>query len=156
MSATSPRFGADARLDSLPHRPPMRLITGFAENGAAGDVVAEVAVDAANPFLLPDGTLSRVALAEMLAQAFVAVSATANPGGEAEASPRPGYLVAMKHLRFHGDARPGDALRVRVRPEAALMDFVLFEGVVVRVDPNGETALAEGQLRLYLPGEGAA
>lgn len=146
----------DSALERMPHRPPMRLISRLVRvDAAASTYEAEAEVRADNPFLRPGG-LERVALAEMLAQTFAA-----GAGLEEDGPPRPGYLVGLRDVRFHDDARLGDRLRIRVRLETRITPFVLLAGEVYRLasaasqeTSPAETLLAEGQIRLFLPPEG--
>jgi len=83
-----------------------------------------------------------------MAQAFMALSVwqAARDG----APPAAGYLVGMRSLRVHADAREGDTLIAKVEAADRVAQVAMVAGQVFR----GETLLAEGELRLYtLPGE---
>lgn len=143
-----------AVLDCMPHRPPMRLITRLTEaDSAAGDFVTEAVLDAASPFCTPENDLDCLALVEMMAQAFAAGSALASLEA-APAEPAPGFLVGLREVRFYGQARVGERLRIRARLETQVGPFAVCSGQVGRVDAEEtETLLAEGQFRLFVPEE---
>lgn len=131
-------------LERMPHKPPMRLLSHLVCANENGEYAAEAEIGADNPFLTPNG-LERVALAEMMAQTFAAGACL----HEADAA-RPGYLVGLRDLRFYGDAKLGDRLRIQVRLDTSLGAFMLIEGSVRRMDEE-KTLLVEGQFRLFLP-----
>jgi len=132
----------------IPHRLPMRQVERLLAFHD-GEGVVEVVVGGENPLLEEDGTLSEVALVEMLAQAFAAVQGYADrlagkPVGE-------GFLVGIRKISIESKARRGDRLTVRIRPVATIEGFAVVEGELSR---EGET-LASGNLKLWLPPAGA-
>lgn len=132
----------------IPHRLPMRQVESLLEFSEGGGVV-EAVVEAENPLLDEDGSLSEVALVEMLAQSFAAVQGYADrragkPIGE-------GFLVGIRKISIEAKARRGDRLTIRIRPVATLEGFAVVEGELSR---DGEV-LAAGSLKLWLPPTGS-
>lgn len=132
---------------TMPHRPPMRLVDRLLDADERRGT-ASFRIPPGNLFLDSDGVFAREALAEVMAQAFMALSVwQAARGG---APPAAGYLVGMRGLRVHADAREGDTLIAKVEATDRVAQVAMVAGQVFR----GETLLAEGELRLYtLPGE---
>jgi len=133
----------------IPHRLPMRLIdTLEAFDGETATVRVRSFRD--NPLLEDDGTLTTVALLELLAQSYAAIQgyldrAAGNPV-------RHGYLVGSRRFAFFHAAKPADELRVELHTVGSFNGFALVEGQIRR----GNLLLAEGSIKLYaLPPENA-
>jgi predicted hotdog family 3-hydroxylacyl-ACP dehydratase len=136
--------------DLLPHQPPMRLIDTVLSVEPDGAGTAEAVIRADNIFLDRDGALLPEALAELMAQAFAAISGyndlqAGHPG-------RTGYLVGMKKVTFPApeanqpSVSVGDRLTVRVRPTGEFAGFVIIDAEVRRHDE----LLAQGELKIWI------
>lgn len=102
------------------------------------EVRAEWRVPPRGPWIR-DGLLIRAALVEVAAQAVAC-----RMGEERGSRPVHGFLGALKSVRFHGDARPGDVLAATARVCLRFDRFLRVEFVVRR----DETALCEGVMTL--------
>lgn len=128
----------------MPHQPPMRLIETVRANEADGSGICEAIVNESTVYLEEDGTMAPEALAELMAQAFAAIS-----GARDRHSGRPpqiGYLVGIKHARFFAQARSGDRLLIHVRPTGDFAGFVLVAGEVHCQD----RLLASGEMKVWV------
>jgi len=129
-------------VDLVPHRSPMLLVERLEEfEPDSGRVSGRVADS--SPFLHPDGTLDRVALVEMVAQA-----AAAHDGYDRRRTGRPpvrGMLVGLHGFRLSGTTRLGDAIDIRIRRGFALGEFHMVEGTVL----VGGEPRAEGEIKIY-------
>lgn len=132
----------------LPHRPPMMLIDRLLTCQPDRSGSAEVTLRADG--VLVDGTLNRVALVEMMAQTYAAIK-----GYEDLSQGKPvmeGFLVGIRKARFPVDARVGDCLTIEVANIGSIDGFHMIRASVRRDD----TILAEGTLKLWVPGESSA
>jgi 3-hydroxyacyl-[acyl-carrier-protein] dehydratase len=132
----------------LPHRPPMMLIDRLLTCGEDRSGSAEVKLHA--DCVLVDGTLNRVALVEMMAQTYAAIN-----GYEDISQGKPvkeGFLVGIRKSRFLAEARVGDRLTIDVANIGTMDGFHMIRASVRR----DETILAEGTLKLWVPGESSA
>ncbi|MDF1580909.1 MAG: hypothetical protein P1P74_09050 [Desulfuromonadales bacterium] len=132
----------------LPHRPPMMLIDRLLTYQPDRSGSAEVTLG--SDCVLVDGTLNRVALVEMMAQTYAALK-----GYEDLSQGKPvleGFLVGIRKARFAADAQVGDTLIVKVATIGAIDGFYMIRSSVRRDD----TILAEGTLKLWVPGESSA
>ncbi len=112
-------------IDLIPHRGRMCLLDRVV-SVAGGEMVAEGAVRADNPFLR-DGVLAPAALVEYMAQAMAALVSWRH----GDPVPKMGYLVGARNVVFQPvPVRSGQTLRAIVREEAVLGDFAAFDGVV--------------------------
>ena len=111
---------------------------------------ATVTVRADNPFLRPDGTLERVAHAEIMAQCFAA-GAGARVLAAGGSCVGLGYLAALRDVTVHADVREGKILDVRVWVSARLGEIAVVNG---EVHAEGQL-LATGQFKIFMP-EGTA
>lgn len=107
---------------------------------------ATVDVREDNPFLRPDGTLERVAYAEIMAQCFAAGAGAGllAAGGSCAGW---GYLAALRDVTVHADAQMGQCLNVLVRVSARLGEIVVVDG---EVQAEGQL-LAAGQFKIFMP-----
>lgn len=133
----------------VPHRAPMLLLSRL-ESFTSEEARATVAVQEDNPFLRPDGTLERVAYAEMMAQCFAA-GAGASLLAAGGSSAGWGYLAALRDVVVHADAHVGQHLDVMVRVSARLGEIAVVDG---EVHAEGQL-LASGQFKIFMPEEAA-
>ena len=97
-----------------------------------------------------DGTLERVAYAEIMAQCFAA-GAGASLLGAGGACAGWGYLAALRDVTVHADARVGQQLSVFVRIATRLGEITVVDG---EVHAEG-LLLANGQFKIFMPEETA-
>jgi predicted hotdog family 3-hydroxylacyl-ACP dehydratase len=102
----------------LPHRAPMRFITSILRETAGGlDCIARIPVACA---LVTDASAPTVAAVEAAAQAAAAWEALRRSRQAGVASPRIGYLVALREIMFFAGSVPAERdLLVSVTLEAA-------------------------------------
>ena len=148
MMTGTPLTLPQAAENLLPHRPPMMLIDRLLtySEDRSGSAEVELRVDC----VLVDGTLNRVALVEMMAQTYAAIK-----GYEDILQDKPvleGFLVWIRKARFPVDAQVGDLLTVDVANIGTMDGFHMIRASV----RCGETTLAEGTLKLWVPGESSA
>lgn len=132
----------------LPHRPPMMLIDRLISYNPDRSGSAEVELRA--DCVLMNGTLNRVALVEMMAQTYAAIK-----GYEDLSQNKPvmeGFLVGIRKSRFPAPAQVGDRLTIEVANIGTIDGFHMINAHVRR----DATVLAEGTLKLFVPGESAA
>lgn len=104
--------------DLLPHRPPMRFLTSVLRQTAEGLTATACIPNACA--LVSDGAAIPIAAVEAAAQAAAAWEALQRWRDAGTATPRIGYLVAMRDVVFFTDRIPADrALLVSVSLEAA-------------------------------------
>jgi predicted hotdog family 3-hydroxylacyl-ACP dehydratase len=124
----------------LPHRPPMRFITGI-EALADDGVVCSVRLKERGPFTAEGPAPALVAI-EMAAQAAAAFAGLRASGG-----PRPGYLVGARDVRFHRRRIPAGApCSAAVRVAGGAGDLSTFDFEVV----CGGESVATGSLSTWL------
>lgn len=128
----------------MPHQPPMRLIETVRTTEADGSGICEAIVNESAVFLEEDGTMAPEALAELMAQAFAAISGAR--GRHSGRPPQTGYLVGIKQARFFARAHSGDRLQVHVRPAGDFAGFVLIAGEVHCQD----RLLASGEMKIWV------
>ncbi|NLV24079.1 MAG: 3-hydroxyacyl-ACP dehydratase [Deltaproteobacteria bacterium] len=131
----------------IPHRLPMRLIETLEScDGTTG--VVRVCADPGNPFVDEDGTLSAVALLELLAQSYAAVQGYADSC--AGVPVRRGYLVGVRQIEFFDGAKLEDSLQVEVHNKVSFQGFVVVEGKLFR---DG-ILLVQGSFKLWIAADG--
>jgi 3-hydroxyacyl-[acyl-carrier-protein] dehydratase len=127
IHAASGTTAATARLldDLLPHRPPMRFLTSILQQTTDGlTCAAHIPRTCA---LVSDGSASAVASIEAAAQAAAAWEALQRWRNTGVASPRIGYLVAMREVAFFTEHIPADRdLLVSVSLEAAALPLAHY------------------------------
>ena len=127
----------------IPHRKPMRMVDRLVEINDGGGVV-EALVSTNNPLLNDDARLDRLALAEMIAQAYAVVKGYDDClAGE---HVKTGFLVGIRKVRFHDTAFAGNLLRITVGTKGSFSGFAVVEGEVSR---NGRV-IAEGEFKLWI------
>lgn len=133
----------------VPHRAPMLLLSKL-DSFTSEEARATVDVRKDNPFLRSDGTLERVAYAEIMAQCFAAGAGASllAAGGTCAGW---GYLAALRDVTVHADAQVGQCLNVLVRVSARLGEIVVVDG---EVHAEGQL-LAAGQFKIFMPEETA-
>jgi 3-hydroxymyristoyl/3-hydroxydecanoyl-(acyl carrier protein) dehydratase len=128
-----------APLDALlPHRPPMRFVTGvLGEHHDGADCAACVPAGCA---LVTDGFAPALAVIEAAAQTAAVWEALRRSRAGGGAGPRQGYLVALRDVVLYRACVPAAvALAARVRLEAAAMPLTRYRAEV-RLD--GEVVMA--------------
>jgi predicted hotdog family 3-hydroxylacyl-ACP dehydratase len=124
----------------LPHRPPMRFITGIEAKGDDG-IVCSVRLAERGPFTA-EGTAPALVAIEMAAQAAAAFA-----GLRASGAPRPGYLVGARDVRFHRRRIPAGApCSAAVRMAGGAGDLSTFDFEVL----CGGEKVASGTLSTWL------
>ncbi len=104
--------------DLLPHRPPMRFLTSILQQTADG-LICAARIPAACA-LVSGGSAPAIAAIEAAAQAAAAWEALQRWRNSGVASPRIGYLVAMREVTFFIERIPAERdLLVSVSFEAA-------------------------------------
>ena len=133
----------------MPHRAPMLLLSRL-ESFSSEEARGTMTVQADNPFLRADGTLQRVAYAEIMAQCFAAGAGASllAAGGVCAGW---GYLAALRDVTVHADACVGQRLDVLVRVSARLGEIAVVDG---EVHAEGQL-LATGQFKIFMPEETA-
>ena len=129
----------------MPHRAPMLLLSGL-DSFTSEEARATATVREDNPFLRADGTLERVAYAEIMAQCFAA-GAGASLLAAGDSCAGWGYLAALRDVAVHADARVGQCLKVFVRVSAKLGEIAVVDG---EVHAEGQL-LATGQFKIFMP-----
>ena len=111
--------------DLLPHRPPMRFLTSILQQTADGlTCAAHIPGTCA---LVSGGSAPAVASIEAAAQAAAAWEALQRWRNTGVASPRIGYLVAMREVAFFTERIPADRdLLVSVSLEAAALPLMHY------------------------------
>lgn len=111
--------------DLLPHRPPMRFLTSIVQQTADGlTCAAHIPGPCA---LVSGGSAPAVAAIEAAAQAAAAWEALQRWRNTGVASPRIGYLVAMREVAFFTERIPADRdLLVSVSLEAAALPLTHY------------------------------
>ena len=134
--------------DLLPHRPPMRFLTSILQQTAHGLIcAAQIPRKCA---LVCDGSAPAVASIEAAAQAAAAWEALRRWCDTGVASPRIGYLVAMREVAFFTARIPADRdLLVSVNLEAAAPPLTHY-----RIEVSLEGMLVtRGTIATYLADE---
>ncbi|MEG6550710.1 3-hydroxyacyl-ACP dehydratase [Desulfocurvibacter africanus] len=129
----------------VPHRGPMLLIDRLLSCQDKGGCV-EARVVESNPFVDADGELEPLVTVELMAQAFAALKGYADLASGAE--PSKGLLVSVRKVAVSGRARVGDVLTINLAVKGEFDGFTVVEGEVRKDD----TLLAEGSLKLWIPG----
>jgi 3-hydroxymyristoyl/3-hydroxydecanoyl-(acyl carrier protein) dehydratase len=139
--ASSLRAGeplATAPLDDLlPHRPPLRFITGLlAQSGDGADCLAVIPPGCA---LVEGETAPALAVIEAAAQTAAMWEALRRTRGPETGRPRMGYLVALRDVAlFAGRVPAGRVLVASMRLEAAAMPLTKYRAEVAL---DGETIM---------------
>ena len=138
------------RLDDLmPHRPPLRFLRAISdatERGLHG--TAQIPATCA---MATNGVASPLAAVEAGAQAAAAWEAVQRWRGAGEASPRMGYLVALRDVIFFAVSVPtGRDLSVAIELESATPPLTHYR-IDVRLD---DAPLVRGTIATYLTGAG--
>ncbi|MBI3526450.1 MAG: hypothetical protein HY067_00585 [Betaproteobacteria bacterium] len=111
--------------DLLPHRPPMRFLTSILQQTA--DRLICAARIPGTCALVSGGSAPAVAAIEAAAQAAAAWEALQRWRHTGVASPRIGYLVAMREIAFFSDRMPADRdLLVSVSREGAALPLTHY------------------------------
>lgn len=128
----------------VPHKAPFCLITRLLEFGDQGGTV-ETLLSGDNILLDEDGELEPLALIELIAQSYAAVKGYDDliKGREA----KKGFLVDVRHFRFHDPCREGDRLIIKVRAVGTIGGFAVAGGDVIC---NGRI-IASGKVKLWIP-----
>lgn len=126
----------------MAHKPPMLLVDELLEV-QDGCAVTCFLIKEDNIFLNKDGLLAREALAEIMAQSFAALNAY--NGAKENKKEEKGFLVGLRNIVVHADARLGDSLKCRVRAVDFIAQTYIVEGQIFKDD----VLLAEGELRLF-------
>jgi predicted hotdog family 3-hydroxylacyl-ACP dehydratase len=115
--AATPAKGIGSLDDLLPHRQPMRFLTSILRENANGlTCVARIPAECA---LVAGGSAPALACIEAAAQAAAAWEAVRRGRNSGIASPRVGYLVALREIAFFTARVPADTnLLVSVSLEA--------------------------------------
>ena len=126
----------------IPHRPPMLTVGELTalENDSA---VSRTIFGQNSPFADERGQIEEAVLFEMMAQTFAAAVAAEYDGH----GPTTGYLVGVKHMKFHGRARTGQAVEIKIEMLSQVEDFSVIFG---QASQRG-ALLADGQLTVYIP-----
>ena len=126
----------------IPHRPPMLTVNELLslENGSA---VSRTIFAPDSPFADEGGLVDETILFEMMAQTFAAAVAVERDGQ----GPSSGYLVGVKHMKFHGRARLGRVVEIKTELLSLVEDF----SVIVGQASQSGAILAEGQLTVFIP-----
>lgn len=137
---TLPEAGVPDLDRLLPHRPPMRFITGIEAKGDDG-IVCSVRLAERGPFTAEGVAPSLVAI-EMAAQAAAVFA-----GLRASGAPRAGFLVGARDVRFHRRRIPAGApCSAAVRVTGSAGDLSTFDFEVV----CGGEKVASGTLSTWL------
>lgn len=129
-TATSTAPGTPAAIvrpldDLLPHRPPMRFLTSILQQTADGLICAARIPGACA--LVSGGSAPAVAAIEAAAQAAAAWEALQRWRDTGVASPRIGYLVAMREVAFFIERIPAERdLLVSVSFQAAVLPLTHY------------------------------
>ena len=133
----------------IPHRRPM-LAVGELIGLSADQATSRTVIQADSFFLDAQGRVEEALWFEMTAQTFAALAAgRAKPGA---AGTEPGFLAAVKKMKFFGRPEVGMAVEVTVRVLSRVDDFAVIEGRAVQAG----RLLAEGQVTIFVPGSGSA
>ncbi|MDR0828120.1 MAG: hypothetical protein LBN33_09665 [Desulfovibrio sp.] len=127
----------------LPHAGPMCCIERLLSSSRTA-AVAEVLLTPRHS-LVSDGTLDNAGCVELAAQ-----TAGAMQGYDLYMKGQPpkfGYLAGAQDFIFHAPARAGDLLTIKVTIEAELGEVSVLSSRILR----GETLLAEGRIKVYVP-----
>jgi predicted hotdog family 3-hydroxylacyl-ACP dehydratase len=118
MASTGPESGFPGLDELLPHRAPMRFLASILRETAVGlDCMARIPQACA---LVTDASAPPVAAIEAAAQAAAAWEALRRSRDAGVASPRIGYLVALREITFFTGSVPAERdLLVSVRLDAA-------------------------------------
>lgn len=143
----------DARTDAapgrrLPHAFPFLLIDRVVTHDPGTLCVAEALVTADATLGPRPGPVPRMLLVEMLCQAAGLAAPGAPTAVTAEASPstsaRPAWLAALREVRFHREALPGERVTLTVRRVGGFGGVQRFHA---EASVAGEI-LADGELTL--------
>lgn len=132
----------------VPHKPPMRLLDGFASSDEK-TTTCVVKLTHASPFLR-QGRVPAVVAMEYMAQCVAAYATLHTNTNEGEALPAPklGYLVGVRRLDLFVDGFvPGDELIVKVTHVWGAEQGAQFQGSVTR---DGEV-VASANLTVFVP-----
>lgn len=131
--------------DLLPHRLPMRFLTSILQQSADG-LLGAARIPAAC-VLVSDGSAPALAAIEAAAQAAAAWEAQLRWHNTGIASPRIGYLVAMREIALFTERIPAERdLLVSVSLEAAALPLTHYR-IEVSLDANPVT---RGTIATYL------
>ncbi|MCP4666132.1 MAG: 3-hydroxyacyl-ACP dehydratase [Deltaproteobacteria bacterium] len=131
----------------IPHGPPLCLVNRLLEYKDKSGLV-ESRVGADHVLLRDDGSLSRPALVEMMAQSYAAIKGYEHLL-EGRAVER-GFLVGVRKVAFKGRSFAGDRLEIRVKEEGGIEEFAVIMGEVMR---EGKV-IASGIIKLWMPESG--
>jgi 3-hydroxyacyl-[acyl-carrier-protein] dehydratase len=147
MPSTGPESGFPGLDELLPHRAPMRFVTSILRATADGlDCIARIPVACA---LVTDASAPPVAAIEAAAQAAAAWEALRRSRDGGVASPRIGYLVALREIIFYADTVPAERdLRVSVMLEAAAPPLTHYR---IEVSLDG-MLVTQGTIATFLAG----
>lgn len=126
----------------MAHKPPMLLVDALtlAEDTRAKAVFS---VKEDNIFLDEHGALAREALVEIMAQTLAGFNAY-----KAHIENKPaqkGFLVGLRGIVLHADARAGDTLE----SEIEISDFIAGTFIAKGKIYNASALLCEGELRIF-------
>ena len=128
----------------IPHRKPMCLIECLVEvKDQSGTVMASVLPD--NVLLDDNGRLDRMALPEMIAQAYAAIQGYAKR--MAGKSIKQGFLVGIRKFTVIKDVFLDDHIMIHVNTIKVFGGFALAHGEVLRNDE----LIASGTIKLWIP-----
>lgn len=149
LSPGTPATGVPPLDDLLPHRPPMRFLSSILQHNADG--VTCTARIPGNCALVSGGSAPVVAAIEAAAQAAAAWEALRRSRHTGVASPRVGYLVALREVLFFRDHIPADRdLRVCACLEAAAPPLTHYR---IEVSLEG-MPVTHGTIATFLPDKG--
>lgn len=142
MRTPEASFPLDART-LLPHEGPMCCIDRLLSSSKTS-AASEAYLHPAHS-LLTDGALDPAGYVELAAQ-----TAGAMQGYDQfmrGLPPKSGFLVGVQDFVIHGVARAGEMVRMNVSVIAELGEVTVLAAEVLR----GETLLAEGRLKVFIP-----
>jgi len=142
--AQQPELPVDAG-KLIPHCSPMRMVSRLlsCENDESGTIEAIIGED--NPLLEEDGTLSEIAMCELIAQAFAATQGYVDLKNDLTTDK--GFLVGIRKVECFAPARCGDTLTIDIRLLMKLDTFYIVAGEIYR----GDERLAVGEMKAWVP-----
>jgi len=124
----------------IPHRRPMLAVDELISR-SEDEAVSRTVIGPDSFFLDARGRVEEALLFEMAAQTFAALAA--DRSGQA-----PGFLVAVKKMKFFGRPEVGAAVEITARVLSRVDDFTVLSGRAVQAG----RLLAEGQVTVFVPG----